>query len=150
MALVVLKGLCDYFAVKIPAINVLPNLAFAYNSVFVLFASVCLFEKAVQTRWHITNKTVGKMISRIARLSFGVYLLHENSQIRDILWDKWIRLSEYTNDFSIFIIRAIGAVCVIFMAGILLEWIREVGISKVFVEYKVKKREENGTDKKRY
>ena len=85
------------------------------------------------------------MISRIARLSFGVYLLHENSQIRDILWDKWIRLSEYTNDFSIFIIRAIGAVCVIFMAGI-----REVGISKVVVEYKVKKREENGTDKKRY
>ena len=108
------------------------------------------FEKAVQTRWHITNKNVGKMISRIARLSFGVYLLHENSQIRDILWDKWIRLSEYTNDFSIFIIRAIGAVCVIFMAGILLEWIREVGISKVVVEYKVKKREENGTDKKRY
>lgn len=150
MALVVLNGLCDYFAVKIPAINVLPNLAFTYNSVFVLFASVCLFEKAVQTRWHITNKTVGKMISRIARLSFGVYLLHENSQIRDILWDKWIRLSEYTNDFSIFIIRAIGAVCVIFMAGILLEWIREVGISKVVVEYKVKKREENGTDKKRY
>lgn len=133
MALVVLNGLCDYFAVKIPAINVLPNLAFTYNSVFVLFASVCLFEKAVQTRWHITNKTVGKMISRIARLSFGVYLLHENSQIRDILWDKWIRLSEYTNDFSIFIIRAIGAVCVIFMAGILLEWIREVGISKVVV-----------------
>ena len=88
MALVVLKGLCDYFAVKIPAINVLPNLAFTYNSVFVLFASVCLFEKAVQTRWHITNKTVGKMISRIARLSFGVYLLHENSQIRDSLWDK--------------------------------------------------------------
>lgn len=150
MALVVLNGLCDYFAVKIPAINVLPNLAFTYNSVFVLFASVCLFEKAVQTRWHITNKTVGKMISRIARLSFGVYLLHENSQIRDILWDKWIRLSEYTNDFSIFIIRAIGAVCVIFMAGILLEWIREVGISKVVVEYKVKKREEKGTDKKRY
>lgn len=108
MALVVLKGLCDYFAVKIPAINVLPNLAFTYNSVFVLFASVCLFEKAVQTRWHITNKTVGKMISRIARLSFGVYLLHENSQIR------------------------------------------EVGISKVVVEYKVKKREEYGTDKKRY
>lgn len=60
------------------------------------------------------------------------------------------RLSEYTNDFSIFIIRAIGAVCVIFMAGILLEQIREVGISKVVVEYKVKKREENGTDKKRY
>ena len=115
-----------------------------------LFASVCPFEKAVQTRWHITNKTVGKMISRIARLSFGVYLLHENSQIRDILWDKWIRLSEYTNDFSIFIIRAIGAVCVIFMAGILLEWIREVGISKVFVEYKVKKREEYGTGKERY
>lgn len=68
MALVVINGLCDYFAVKIPAINVLPNLAFTYNSVFVLFASVCLFEKAVQTRWHITNKTVGKMISRIARL----------------------------------------------------------------------------------
>lgn len=38
----------------------------------------------------------------------------------------------------------------IFMAGILLEWIREVGISKVVVEYKVKKREENGTDKKKY
>lgn len=33
MALVVLNGLCDYFAVKIPAINVLPNLAFTYNSV---------------------------------------------------------------------------------------------------------------------
>lgn len=73
----------DVFSNIIPQILVVQNLIFAYNSVPVILSSVSLFLAAVCAK-DIINERAGKIISRLAVLSFSVYLLHEHSQIRDV------------------------------------------------------------------
>ena len=121
----------DVFSNIIPKILVVQNLIFAYNSVPVILSSVSLFLAAVYAK-DIISERVGKRISRLAVLSFSVYLLHEHSQIRDILWDQWINLMKYIDSPMLFAVRIVTSIVLIFAAAILIEYFRSLFVEKVF------------------
>lgn len=110
--------------VSVTAFRALLNLlTTTYNSCLVLGASICLFLFAEQSTFEYGN-FAKKIICRISGLSFGVYLLHENRFFRNSLWNGLVRLSEFTGNTGVFFLRFIGAVLLIFLAGIGVEWIR--------------------------
>lgn len=55
-----------------------------YNSVPVVAASVCLFVFFVN--WKINNRVLLWFIDFFSPASFGVYLIHEQPEVREILW----------------------------------------------------------------
>lgn len=121
----------DVFSNIIPQILIVQNLIFAYNSVPVILASVSLFLTAVYAK-DIINERVGKIISRLAVLSFSAYLLHEHSQIRDVLWNQWINLMKYVDSPMLFAVRIVTSIVLIFAAAILIEYCRSLLVEKVF------------------
>lgn len=115
-------------SVSVTAFNAIINLlTTTYNSCLVLGASICLFLFAEQSTLEYRN--FASIICRISRLSFGVYLLHENRFFRTFLWNGLVCLSEFTGNIGAFFIRLTGAVFLIFIAGIGIEWIRETSIN---------------------
>ncbi len=56
-----------------------------YNSVTVVAASVCLFVFFVNL--NIKNRVLLWIIGFFAPATFGVYLIHEQSELKDILWN---------------------------------------------------------------
>lgn len=65
-----------------------------YNSVTVVAASVCLFVFFVNLK--IENRFVLRFIRFFSPATFGVYLIHEQKEIKEILWDV-INPSVYTS-----------------------------------------------------
>ena len=65
------------------------------------------------------------LISKISRLSFGVYLLHEHPLFRDILWRKIIRFENYVDKQLLCVLVMILTVVLIYLAGIMIEFIRK-------------------------
>ena len=128
---------------NVTVFNVLINLLTTlYNSFLVLGASICLFLCAEQSSFDYGR--FSKVICKIARLSFGVYLLHENKFFRDVLWKQWAGLSEFTGNAGVFAVRLIAVVFLVFFAGIIIEWIRCVvvnivcNLGKVFLSEKTR------------
>ncbi|MBR4726634.1 MAG: acyltransferase [Clostridia bacterium] len=102
--------------------NHLASLA-SYNSILVFPAAVSLFMFFLQHPIKSKGK-MGKAISKIASLTFGVYLLHEHPYLRPIIWNKLVCFDRFVDTPLKFIAVMIGAVIAIFAAGILTEWIR--------------------------
>lgn len=65
---------------------VLNSLFFSYNSIFTLAASCFLF--LCFRELSISNQRVCRIISAVAPLAFGVYLIHDNRFVRPILWES--------------------------------------------------------------
>ena len=63
----------------------LNSLFFSYNSIFTLAASCFLF--LCFRELSISNQRVCRIISAVAPLAFGVYLIHDNRFVRPILWE---------------------------------------------------------------
>lgn len=60
------------------------ELFYSYNSILVYPASVSLF--IMMLKVEITNSTFNRIISFLAPTTFGVYLIHDNRFMRDVLW----------------------------------------------------------------
>ena len=67
-----------------------------------------------------------KIISSLSTLSFGIYLLHEHNQVRDILWGELVHLTDYIGTPARFLAQAWLALAAIAAAGLLLECIRRM------------------------
>ena len=57
-----------------------------------------------------------KSINALASATFGVYLIHENNIIRDLLWVDWFKNAQYQESlflipYSILAVIAVYAVC---------------------------------------
>ena len=63
-------------------------------------------------------------INKIAACTFGVYLLHDNPQIRAFLWEKLLGNEKYMASAS-FPVRILGSIILVFIVGIIIEWIRQ-------------------------
>ena len=44
-----------------------------------------------------SNNKFIHFITRIAPYTFGIYLIHDNPYIRDLIWEHWINGTEYVN-----------------------------------------------------
>ena len=123
--LIVLRALCAGLQSRWEIFGWLGNLLLNYNFVLVLFAAISLFQCALQWQWN-PGQRVGAWVSKISGLSLGVYLLHENSQFRNVLWGQIVRLERVGDSTFTFVGYGLLAVLGIFAAGILIEWLRQV------------------------
>ena len=102
--------------------------AFHYNHIFNLLAAVGLFYAFL--RMDIpADKLISKIICRVAPYTLGVYLLHEQIDMRN-LWPGWLGASS-EGKVLLFAGRALFAVFVVFGVGILVDIIRKAGFQLV-------------------
>lgn len=73
-----------------------PDLLYEYHSVPVLVASVSLFMAFLYLK--IKSPSVSKIISFLAPLTFGVYLIHDNAYLRPVLWDL-LKVNLFANNW---------------------------------------------------
>ena len=72
-----------------------------------------------------------KYINAVASTTFGIYLLHDYSDMRDIIWNRIFRVSNFQNSGALLIY---GAFCIIavFVVCSAIEYIRKLLFDKVF------------------
>lgn len=105
-----------------------------YNGPLVLCASIGLFVWA-RSAPPRTGKRSAKIITTMASLSFGIYLLHDHGSIRTVLWNDWVRLKDTTAHSGVFFLRIILVLMIVFAAGLAVEFIRQkimAGIRPLF------------------
>ncbi|MGL5259885.1 MAG: acyltransferase [Lachnospiraceae bacterium] len=105
---------------EIDAFSYYSNMAYSYNYILVLSASLGLFLYFLYRK--INHNLISRIILKISPLTFGVYLLHENIAIRS-LWQDWFGVYLYKNSFY-FIPHMILVVSIIFVIGCSVEYIR--------------------------
>ncbi len=95
--------------------------AFQYNHLLNLFAAVSFFYIFYHVR--IQNKRFQKVILTVSPYVLGVYLLHEQLQVR-YLWTRWLGVERFAES-PFFILHFIGTIALLFLAGISIEWLRQ-------------------------
>ena len=90
-----------------------------YSNPFVIIQSIsyfCLFE---------TFKIKNKFINKIASLTIGIYLIHDNHFIRENIY-RWLKIDNGMIYSYKFIIYVIGISIIIFMVSTFIEFIRKI------------------------
>lgn len=93
-----------------------------YNHLFTFLAAVGLFAFFLKVR--IKDGVISNLICKIAPYTLGVYLLHEQVYVR-YLWPKWLGAGESQN-VGMFLLTAFGAVLVVFIVGIVVDYLRSL------------------------
>ena len=115
-------GILDYLNKFLPLFGQARDVLHRYNSATVFLASVCLFLFFINLS--VTSKDgKGRLISNISAVSFSVYLLHDHPYIRELLWDKTVKLSETVNSIPSYLLRLLISVLCFFIAGAVIGWI---------------------------
>jgi surface polysaccharide O-acyltransferase-like enzyme len=88
-----------------------------YDNIFVLLSSISLFMffKGIRIK--------SKFINSISPLVFGVYLIHDHRYVRDFIYSKIFKTSEYYNS-SFLLINAVLSILTIFIVCITIEYLR--------------------------
>ena len=109
-----------------------------YNHVFVFLAGLGLFAAFVHSR--PVGDTAGKIICALSPMALGIYLVHENLTLR-FNWQKWLGIYESIDKPTpLFVGRILLAVCTIFVAGLIIDFVR-IQIFKLFKTIFAKKHE---------
>ncbi len=95
--------------------------AYDYNHVLNLFAAVGLFYAFLN--WKLsTEGKLAKLVYKVAPYSLGVYLLHEQIEVR-YLWPKWLGASADGN-VVLLIVRCVIAVLMVYVVGTVVDMLR--------------------------
>lgn len=102
------------------------DMVHCYNHILVLAASVALFCGFMYLR--IPKGIVSNIVCGVAPYTFGVYLLHENIAVR-LLWQSWAGVESVKGSWR-FLPHMAVTVLLVFMAGILIDFIRNYCFEK--------------------
>ena len=94
------------------------RLFYSRTSVFVVACAVGLFSVAVYSK-PFTNR----FINALASCTFGVYLIHDNPAIREILWLRIMKHAEYASS-PVLIVRIILSALIVYAVCTALEYLR--------------------------
>lgn len=124
--IVLLIGVCILsiatYCVGYPSMFFRSNAAYLFSEMNKLPAIICSVLLFLGFRnW---NRKQSLFINTIATCTFGVYLLHDNPQIRTFLWETLLRNKEYITEMS-FPIYMLVSIILVFISGIIIEWIRQ-------------------------
>ena len=72
------------------------------------------------------------IINSIASTTFGIYLIHDNEIIRNILWKDIFNINNYITS-NYFVIYCIIAVSIVFIVCMFIDYIRKGTIEKLFI-----------------
>ncbi len=107
-----------------------------YNHILNLFAAISLFYAFYY--WKIKEGFWANVARKVAPYTFGVYLLHEQVEIR-FLWPKWLGATADTGLLS-FVMRSILSVLIVFAAGVMVDMVRSLifrWIGKIFAGMRI-------------
>ena len=94
---------------------------YLYNTILVLLSSVLLFLGFSRLT---CSKKSNKIINVISPLTFGVYLIHDHSLLRGILWKGILRVNQYINS-NFFIVNCMLITIGIFAFSLIVELMRQ-------------------------
>lgn len=89
------------------------------NSPLVLAAAVGLLSLAVYAK-----PFTSRFINTLGGCTFGVYLIHDNPVVRELLWKDWLHWGHYFTSGS-FILRMAASVVLVYGVCTAVEWIRQ-------------------------
>lgn len=126
---------CECFTIKIINKYINPNygwnIFYSVQSIFVLALSAACICVAAKSK-PFTNKAV----NYVAKSVFGVYLIHDNIFMRNILWLKIFKVASYAaGTFPIFALHTLVTVAIVFCGCTLIDILRrfiEKPVSKVY------------------
>lgn len=95
---------------------------YEYNAPFTIIGSIGLF--LAFRNIHIKSVMMSRVINKLAGLTFGVYLLHEHTLLRN-LWRSLWKVPELGQS-SWYIPHFIGAILCVYVVGSTVEWIRQL------------------------
>lgn len=120
-------------------LNLGTGILYHYNTILQLIIAILLF--LIFKEFKI-NKKYNKAITFFSRGVFGVYLIHEHPQIRNLIWKKWITKEMLLeSDLMNFLCLIIFIPFVIFLIAILIEKVRIIALEKgnnLIVKYRRK------------
>jgi len=96
------------------------TLPMEYNHILNLLAAISIFY--VFYYYKVKSELSAALIGRIGPYTFGVYLLHEQIEIRN-LWPRWLGASAEGN-VMVFLLRCLLSVLLVFGVGILADMLR--------------------------
>lgn len=94
--------------------------SFHYNYLFCLLASIGLFLGFLH--WNMPEGKAADLARKIAPYTFGVYLIHENINLR-YLWPEWLQ-TERWKDTVWLPLHLIASVLLVFLIGISIDYFR--------------------------
>lgn len=112
---------CAMLARKGLPLSYMMDMAYCYNHLLVLAASIALF--GAYTYVKIPEGKISNMICRISPYTLGVYLLHENLAIRT-KWQFFAGIEHVRGGFEI-IPHMIVTVLAVFVAGVVVDFVRD-------------------------
>lgn len=114
----------EVLGLKISALANKGSLFFSRSSVLIVGAAVGLFSCAVYCK-PFTNR----FINAVAGCTFGVYLIHDNLGMRDVLWKQVLQLKGLSH--SVWLIPAmLGAALAVFAGATIIELLRQKTVAK--------------------
>ncbi len=97
--------------------------AFHYNHILNLLAAVGLFYAFLNMNFS-TEGGLAKVVYKLAPYTLGVYLLHEQIELR-YLWPQWLGASAEGN-VVFFVLRCLAAVLLVYIIGSVVDMIRKL------------------------
>lgn len=104
---------------------------FHYNNLLNLAAAVSFFYFFYHIR--IKSVTAAGFICRLSPYALGVYLLHEQMDLR-YLWTSWFRVQEYGQS-GFFLLHFMATIFCVFVAGICVDYLRSLIFRGVLLFY---------------
>lgn len=114
---------------KFPVLSILSEdmYYYRYNSIFVVLASIALFVGF--TEIHLREQSMlGKLVLFFQPLCFGVYLIHDNPNLRTLIWCSIFKTNTWESIWDIFLKEIIVAL-IIFIVCSCIDYIR----NKIFI-----------------
>lgn len=133
-ALCALQAAVSLWKPDIGSVQTLLDNQCGYNGPLVLCASIGLFAWARSAQPKTGNQSA-KIITTMASLSFGIYLLHDHGSVRTVLWNDWVCLKDATANSGAFLFRIILVLIILFAVGLAVEFVRQkimAGIRRIF------------------
>ena len=109
----------ELLAAKIEIFSNVENYVSNINSPFVLTLTILIF--TIFKNLKVKNNRV---INKIASTTFGIYLIHENVFLRDIIWEQLVNGNKYIN-LPFLILNAVGGVAGVFLLAMVIDFIIE-------------------------
>lgn len=109
----------DLISIKIPAISHYANIFYERHSIVAIVFCVSLFYCFINMK-----STYNKFINIISSTTFGIYLLHENNNIRSFLWNSVFHTSKYVMS-NLLLLHVIFAVVSVFVVGAFIDYTRQ-------------------------
>ena len=121
IGMVVSKLLMIFLSQKYIVFATGQNYYFHYDAISVLLESVFLF--VFFKRLNVKSQIISKIVTFLVPSIFSVYLIHQNFQWTNLLWNDWLKANQFVNS-NYFLLHYMGCVLLVFVSCIMIDQIR--------------------------